>query len=102
MYLKTAAEETADDSDELARVWGKQVLAVGFWITLARETLTLLHSYEISAPQYKGLFIGYLFKSEQYLFTLYYLKQYTRQPESSETFALAVRLLFNTEQFAED
>jgi hypothetical protein len=77
-------------------------LAVGFWVTLAEETVNLLHDYEISAPQYKGLFIGRLFKSEHYLFTLYYLNQYTRQPECSETFALAVRLLFNLTQFAEE
>lgn len=101
-YLKLAAIETADDSEELARVWGKQVLTVGFWISLAQETINLLHDNENSTPQYTALLIDRLFKSDQYLFTLYYLIRYIQQPICSETFALAVRLFFNTKQFSED
>ncbi|NQX39001.1 hypothetical protein SAMN05421820_102637 [Pedobacter steynii] len=101
-YLKIAAIETADDSEELTRVWGKQVLTVGFWISLAQETIKLLRDNENSTPQYTPLLIDRLFKSDQYLFTLYYLVRYIQQPICSETFAFAVRLFFNTKQFSED
>jgi hypothetical protein len=101
-YLKIAAIETTDDSEELARVWGRQVLTVGFWISLAQETINLLCDNENSTPQYSALLIDRLFKSDQYLFTLYYLVRYIQQPICSETFAFAVRLFFNTKQFSED
>lgn len=100
VYLKKVADETSDDQEELVRVWGKQYLAVGFWIDLSRRASTINETYQKDATQQKTLFVGRLCKGKLFLFTFYYLCEYIQQEDHSEKFAHAVKLFFNTEQFS--
>ncbi len=100
VYLKKVADETSDDQEELVRVWGKQYLAVGFWIDLSRRVSTIIEAYHKDAIQQKTLFVGRLCKGRLCLFTFYYLCEYIQQEDHSEKFVHAVKLFFNTEQFS--
>ncbi|WP_029280233.1 hypothetical protein [Pedobacter borealis] len=98
-YLKIVAEETVDDNEELARVWGKQVLAVGFWIKLAKKVSKVIDHYRNDVNPFPSLFADELCKVKLFLFTHYYLCEYIQRDDHSEKFALAVKLFFNTDQF---
>jgi len=100
-YLKTVAEEVEDDQQELIRIWGQQILAVDFWVSLARQETSILGDYQNSASQYKLLFAGQLFKYELFLFRGYCLCQYLKQIEQSSQFTIAVNLFFDPRQFGE-
>lgn len=92
-YLKNCAVETIDDSEEIARGWGNNVIQHGYWTFLADRTFDCLRRYGDSFNHCGKLFAKRLFKDRVCLFTLHTLMQYVETEDCPPKFAMAVRLL---------
>lgn len=92
-YLKACAVETMDDREEIARVWGNNVIQHGYWTFLADRTFDRIRKYGDSFNHCGKLFAKRLFKDRVCLFTLHTLMQYIEIDDCSPKFALAVKLL---------
>lgn len=92
-YLKNCAVETMDDSEEIARGWGNNVIQIGYWTFLANCTFDHIRKYGDSFNHCGKLFAKQLFKDRISLFTLHTLMQYIETKDCSPKFALAVKLL---------
>jgi hypothetical protein len=91
-YLKTMAIETIDDGEEVARIWGTNIVQQDYWISLAMKTFDRIRHYGESFFYCRKLFTKQLFKGSVCLFTVYTLLTYAKTESCSPKFALAVKL----------
>lgn len=92
-YLKNCAIETMDDTEEIARGWGTNVVQHGYWTFLANRTFDCIRRYGDSFDHCGKLFARHLFKDRVCLFTLHTLMRYIETKDCSPKFAIAVKLL---------
>ena len=91
-YLKAMAIEAMDDREEIARMWGTNVVQQDYWILLAMKTFDRIKHYGESFFYCRKLFTRQLFKGGVCLFTVHTLLKYSKTENCSPKFALAVKL----------